>query len=212
MDRLALFDKKGWEFIFVDDGSIDETLDIIKPYKFSNKAVISYRKNRGKGYAVRKGMEKAGGNFIIFIDADGSIDPSQIRDMLNCLKKYDVVAGTRASKKSLVRSSLLRKTIGTFFNWYVDLIFNLDVKDNLCGFKGFRKSIGKKLFNNLMSERWVFDVEIFYKIRKEGISLHQMPIEWEHRRESKMRPIDPFKMAMELLLLRWKLARHYGNK
>lgn len=202
LDKLLLYNNKKWEFIFVDDGSQDDTLKLVTSYNFFNKVIISYNKNKGKGYAVKKGVEKARGDSVIFIDADGSIDPSQIKYMLKYLKTYDVVVGTRASQKSKVKQYLLRKVIGIGFNLYVDLLYRMHIKDNLCGFKGFRKATAKNLFKNLLSERWVFDVEIFYKMKEYGIFPYQMPIKWVHKSESKMTLLDPFKIAWQILLLK----------
>jgi dolichyl-phosphate beta-glucosyltransferase len=207
LNELKHNSKSDWEVIFVDDGSNDNTLDILKKFEIINKRIISYKKNKGKGFAVKTGVMAAKGDYIIFIDADGSIHTSQIDSMLEYLKRYEVVVGTRASKDSKVKQSFLRKIIGITFNIYVNLLYNVKIKDNLCGFKGFRSDVAKKLFTNLLSERWIFDVELFYKIREEKISLYQMPIEWKYRPNSKMKFIDPFKMAFELLFLRLKLLK-----
>jgi len=187
-----------WEIIFVNDGSNDNTLSILKGFKVRNKKIISYKKNKGKGFAVKTGVMAAKGDFIIFIDADGSIDPSHIETLLNKLKKYDVVVGTRASKQSEVKQDFLRKIIGITFNHYVNLLFHTDIKDNLCGFKGFRKNTAKHLFKNLLSKRWIFDVELFYKIKKQNLSLYEMPIKWKGFNYSKYK--QRLSLQMQFLL------------
>lgn len=194
--------KPDWEVIFVDDGSDDGALNILKKFEVANKRIISYKHNRGKGFAVKTGVMAARGSYIIFIDADGSISTSQIDSMLNFLKKYDVVVGTRASKESEVKSTFLRKIMGRVFNMYVNFLYNIKINDNLCGFKGFKGDVAKKLFSSLLSERWIFDVELFYKIKKQGFSLYQLPIKWEHRENGKISFTDPFKMVLELILLK----------
>ncbi len=196
---------KDWEVIFVNDGSTDNTLGLLKSSGIKNSRILSYRPNRGKGYAVRKGVAHALGTYIIFIDADGSINPHQIIPMLAHLKKFDVVVGSRASPRSKVTQSVLRRATGIAFNTYVNVLFQIRINDNLCGFKGFKGSVGRKLFSALISNRWIFDVELFYKIRKSGRSLYQMPIAWVYKRQSKMSLTDPFKMAFELIILRCKL-------
>lgn len=205
LSELKQFAKPRWEIIFVDDGSVDGTLSILKKFKIANKKIISYKKNKGKGFAVKKGVMAADGKYIIFIDADGSIHPSQISLMLEYLPKYEVVVGTRASDESKVKAPFIRKALGSIFNAYVNILYNTKIKDNLCGFKGFRRSAAKRLFRSLLSERWIFDVELFYKIRKEKISLYEMPIRWVHKRDSKMSMIDPLRIAYELLKLRARI-------
>ena len=208
LDTLSYYDNPEYEFIFVDDGSQDNTLNTLKKYKFINKKIISYKKNRGKGYAVRTGVLAAKGKYIIFIDADGSIHPSQIKNMLKYLKKYDVDVGTRAAKKSDVKVPLFRQLSGLAFNKYANFLFDINIDDTLCGFKGFRREAAMDLFKNLIDNRWIFDVEIFYKIRKNHYSLYVMPIKWEYRDKSKMTVRDVVKMAITMLILRIRLMKN----
>ncbi|MEM2933284.1 MAG: glycosyltransferase, partial [Candidatus Pacearchaeota archaeon] len=81
---------------------------------------------------------------VIFIDADGSILPNEIPKMVKKLDEYDVVVGDRMSRNSVVIADSYRKFIGTVFNLFVSIIFNTRLKDNLCGFKGFKREIGIK--------------------------------------------------------------------
>jgi hypothetical protein len=94
---------------------------------------------------------------------------------------------------------------GLMFNKYVNFLFNLDINDNLCGFKGFKKEIAKELFNSLISKKWIFDVELFYRIKQKGYSLFQQPIRWINKKDSKIKPFDPIKMAFQLILLKKSL-------
>ena len=207
LDTLLKYNNPKWEFILVDDGSKDRTFSIFKKYKFSNKKIISYNENKGKGYAIKTGVLAAKGKYIIFIDADGSIHPSQIKNMLKYLNKYDVVVGNRKSKKSDVKVPLFRKLIGIAFNKYANFLFSINVDDTLCGFKGFKRKVAKDLFRNLIDNRWIFDVELFYKIRKNNHSLHFLPIKWEHKDKSKITLKDVIRMAITMLILRFKLMK-----
>ena len=203
---------RDYEIIIVNDGSKDNTVGVvsrlIKREKESRARMISYSENKGKGYAVRKGVLESKGENMIFIDADGSIAPDQIPLMLEKLKKYDVVVGSRRIRGADVDASGFRVFIGTMFNYYVNLLYRIDVWDNLCGFKGFRKKAAKDLFRDLISRRWIFDVELFYKIRKKGYKMHELPIRWVHKEDTKIRPLDPLKMAWQLLALRMRLLRN----
>ena len=95
---------------------------------------------------------------------------------------------------------------GIIFNFYVGILFNSKINDNLCGFKGFHKVLARDLFKDLIAERWLFDVELFYKIKKKHHDLYKLPIRWEHRGGSKIKLIDPFKMLFQLIVLRIKLG------
>ena len=199
--------KNRWEVILVNDGSTDKTLEKLQRFEMPNKKIISYRKNMGKGFAVKKGIMAADGDYVVFIDADGSIHPSQIKNMLRQLKRYDVVIGTRTSQQSKVVQPFFREFIGVAFNKYTNLLFDIDTDDTLCGFKGFRRDAAKFLFGNLISRKWVFDVELLYKIKKKGYSLCKIPIVWVYKSNSRIRFLDPIKIAINLLYLRFKLIK-----
>ena len=195
---------KNYEIVVVNDGSKDKTLDVLKEFSKDIK-LVSYDKNKGKGGAVREGILSAKGEKILFIDADGSIQPDEIPKMLEKLDNYDVVVGDRASKDSDVNAIALRNITGKLFNFYVNVLFGYKTWDNLCGFKGFKKEIAKDLFTDLIAYGWIFDVELFYKIHKKNYTLYKLPIKWVHKGDSKIKLLDPFKMFFQLIKLRMKL-------
>lgn len=197
--------------IFVNDGSTDNTLNILQPFADQNNFVriISYTPNKGKGFAVKKAVLESTTDYILFIDADGSISPTVIPEMLQKLETYDVVVGSRALETSEAIQHPTRKFIGVIFNKLVNLIFWTGIQDNLCGVKGFTNKSALLLFSNLKTNRWVFDVEIFFRIKKEKLSLYQMPIFWEHKTGSKIKMYDPIIMFFNLITLRLKLLFNY---
>jgi dolichyl-phosphate beta-glucosyltransferase len=202
------------EVIVVNDGSKDDTESVVKSFIKQTKTqsfakVIGYRKNQGKGNAVAFGVQHAKGEKILFIDADGSIPPAEIPKLLKLLDDYDVVAGDRMSAKSKVKSNPLRKLFSFGFNSAVSLIFQYSYRDNLCGFKGFKKHVAKEIFKDLKDKRWVFDVELFYKIKKKGYSSYFLPIAWHHVGGSRIRYwIDPALWFFRLIKLRFQLRSY----
>ena len=212
---LIDFTKKrlhGSEIIIVNDGSTDDTENIIKKMIKSKNAqdfakLIGYGVNKGKGNAVAFGVKAAKGDKILFIDADGSIQPEDIPNMLKKLDDYDLVSGTRLSKKSKIKTNVLRKLFSFGFNSVVSLLFQYSYRDNLCGFKGFRRNSAKVLFSNLIDKRWVFDVELFYKAKKKRFSVCFLPIKWHHVGNSRVKLWkDPFLWLIRLVMLRIKLS------
>jgi len=208
LPRLTSYLEKNladYELILVNDGSRDKTLHLMNGFRCKGKVIESYDVNRGKGYAVRKGVLAAKGKYILFIDADGSIPPEEIPRMLAKLREFDVVVGDREAARSCVRRSFMRSITSCLFNNYSRFLFDTGVKDHLCGFKGFNRKAARILFQDLKSHRWIFDVELLYKIRKQKLSLYRLPIRWEHKGDSKMKLTDPFKIFLDLAVLRMKI-------
>lgn len=205
---------KDCEIILVNDGSTDNTLDTIKELSKdqANIKIVSYFKNRGKGAAVREGFLAAKGDFVIFIDADGSITPNQIHGMVKKLYEFDAVVGNRSLKDSKIKYTFIRNSLGISFNFIAKILFATGVKDHLCGFKGFKKNVAKELFKDLVSKGWLFDVELFYKIRRNKFSLYELPLVWVHKSDSKMKLYYPFFLFFELFKLRTELFFKESDK
>ena len=199
-----------YEIIFVDDGSKYNTLDIMKNLKTASKSsknirIISYKQNQGKGHAVKIGVLEAKGDKILFIDADGSIAPEEIPKMIEKLDKYDVVIGDRYSKESNIEQPHHRVLTGTVFSVIANIIFPINTVDTLCGFKGFRREAARKIFSRLISNRWVFDVEVIYRAQKMKYKIYKMPFTWKHKEGSKIKIYAPFFMVLDLLKLKFKI-------
>jgi len=194
---------KDYEILLVNDGSTDKTIEVLKELikKDKKTKIISYEKNQGKGYAIREGVFSALGNKVMFIDADGSIMPDQIPNLVKELEDYDCVVGNRKDKNSKVTTSRYRAFTQILFNSIVRALFWTGIDDNLCGFKGFKKETARELFKEMHDYGWVFDVELFYKIKKKGYSLKRIPLVWTHVGDSKMKLTDPIWMLVKLLII-----------
>jgi dolichyl-phosphate beta-glucosyltransferase len=201
------------EILLVNDGSTDSTLEVLERFKPKIK-VVSYKKNRGKGYAVKQGMLAASQEAIVFMDADGSTRADQLPKMVKALEEFPFVTGTRKRKESVIvyKQPFGRKIASAVFNFLVRLIFNTGIDDALCGFKGFRKKEGKEIARALISDRWIFDVELFVRARKKGIPIGVIPIRWEHVDNAKMDlGLTNLKMFLNLLKLKYALSREKGK-
>lgn len=216
LKQLIEFKKKNSflkEIVVVNDGSTDGTLGLLNRYKQDLK-IVSYKKNMGKGFAVKQGMLAASSDLIAFMDADGATPASQITAMYNALLGNDFVIGNRKNKKARVvaKQPWYRLFLSWGFNTTVDLLFGLYVGDVLCGFKGMEKNLAKEIANEMVSNRWIFDVEMIARVKQKGKKTAIIPIEWSHVKGSRMGiGLNNVKMLLELFKLKLRLGKEKIN-
>jgi glycosyltransferase involved in cell wall biosynthesis len=137
-------DKK-YEIIFVDDGSRDKSLDILKYFSFRNKNVkiFAFRRNQGKAEALTFGFKKSSGNYVITLDADLQDKPTEIHKLLEKIKKekIDLVSGWRRNRKDSFGHVISSK----IFNFLADRLWGLKLHDYNCGLKIYTSECAKSL-------------------------------------------------------------------
>lgn len=180
-----------WELIFVNDGSSDKTQNLMKNVARQNKNVnvLSYLKNRGKGYAIAQGVKKAQGKYILFSDLDHSVSVDTIKKFYKYFESgYLVVIGSRRVKgaKFIKRQKPFREFLGRGFTLLVRLLIDWQIKDATCGFKAFESKIAKKIFDKITIYDWAFDAELIFLCKKYHIKYAQVPVFWGDRRGSKV--------------------------
>ena len=189
------------EVLWVDDGSTDGTAAAaeLAAASLPNASVLQLKTNRGKGGAVRAGVERAKGKLIIFCDADFSIDAKHIADLVAALETSDVAIGSRAVSGSVEYGHGLRTLGGRAFNRLVNAITHLDLRDTQCGMKGFRADVARLLFATTAIDRFAFDVELLTRCRQFGFSVKEVPVAWDEIEGSSIRPFaDPMSMLLDL--------------
>lgn len=132
------------EIIFVDDGSTDNSLTLLKDIaqKDTKVKVYSFRRNQGKAEALTLGFQKAKGNSIVTLDADLQDRPEELGKFLNKLKEgYEVVCGWRENRKD----DLKKKIASKIFNFSASLFWGLHLHDYNCGFKAYTSEAAKSL-------------------------------------------------------------------
>jgi dolichyl-phosphate beta-glucosyltransferase len=183
-----------YELLFVNDGSTDNTLGILKKAPFPIR-VVSYKKNRGKGYAVRKGVAAAKGDLIFMMDCDLATDLKEIASFLKD-KNYDVVIGRRTVRKGIRQIGAIVVAL------LIKVLFWLPVKDTQCGFKMFNRKAAK-VFKSMKSDRWAFDVEFLHCARQAGCSIKEKKVAWTEQPGSKVRLHHIFGMVNDLFQIRF---------
>ncbi|MDP8298570.1 MAG: glycosyltransferase family 2 protein [Candidatus Tantalella remota] len=197
------------EVLVVDDGSGDDTVGVAESCKglFPDLRLIRNEVNRGKGFAVNRGVSEAKGEYILFMDADNSTSIHELDKFIPHLEDgYDAVIGSRRLEGAdIVVSEPARRVImGDFYIFLSRILFGLKLSDFNCGFKVFKNSAAKKVFSLQRMYDWSFDVEILFILDKLGMKIKEVPVRWAHKdNTSKVRPLrDGIKSFISLLTIR----------
>lgn len=207
-----------YEILVVSDGSKDNTVEVAKSLipKIQNLKVTSYKKNRGKGYAVRFGMLEAKGEYRLLTDADNSTSVDQVEKMWPYFEKgFDVVIGSRDVKGAVLDppQPWLRNVItAESFKLLRKILVGLwGIEDTQCGFKGFKAEVVEKVFPKCKIDRFAFDPEMLVLCKRAGYKIKEIPIYWKNDLESKVKFKSMVKMLVDLFRIRWNLIlRAYG--
>jgi len=204
----------GYEIIVVSDGSKDKTVEVVEGLfsEIKNLRLIDYKQNYGKGYAVRRGMLEAKGDYRIFTDADNSTSIRHLEKLLPELKAgFAVVIGTRDKRdhkeaNQAFPQPFYRRILGDIFNYLVQIVLGLwGLWDTQCGFKGFTKDAAEKIFPKCQINRWAFDPEILVIARKMGYKIQIIPVYWINDPASKVKFKGMVKMVAEVLRIKWNM-------
>jgi glycosyltransferase involved in cell wall biosynthesis len=210
-EMLRYTAEQNWdaEILVVDDGSRDDTADVIREYAAAHSQIrlLQNPGNRGKGFSVRNGMLHARGDVCLFTDADLSSPIAEAQKLFDAIRGgADVAIGSRWLRAELQteRQPLYRQAFGRIFNLVLRLFLGLRFKDTQCGFKVFRREAAQHIFPLQRIERWGFDPEILYIARRMGFEVAEVPVLWAHSEGTRLHPFrDGMKMFVDVLHIRW---------
>lgn len=169
------------EVIVIDDGSTDQTANIIEEYNKDGAIILHLSpKNFGKGAAIRTGLQYVTGDIVIIQDADLEYDPQQYPQLIQPIidGRAEVVYGSRFTGK--IEGMRLQNRIANYIlAWASNLLFNAKITDEATCYKAFKTSVLKSI--PLKCTRFEFCPEVTAKVRKRGIRIFEVPISYVGR-------------------------------
>ena len=203
LKKLNKLDKK-LEIIIIDDGSSDETADILHNQKTIK--VLRSEINQGKGKSIRNGIKIACNKNIILIDGDLEIDIDQIPNLINTYehKGFEVLSGKRWNKSEKFEFDIYR--IGNFFiNGLFNILFNTNFNDILCCVKIIDKELINSLY--LISNGFDIEIEIMSKLTTKRVKTYEVPVSYLRRSSKqgkKLNILDGWKIIKLIFLQKIK--------
>ncbi|RAJ77409.1 glycosyl transferase family 2 [Chitinophaga dinghuensis] len=214
----------GIHLCFVNDGSKDNTLEILHGLSEGREdfiSVFNMEQNGGKAEAVRQGIlhmaSKGEFDYIGYLDADLSTDFNDLNDLVNTITTngYKIVSGSRISRVGAnITKNGAREIISKVINLIIRNILGMSFQDTQCGAKVMATEIIPYTFHEKFITRWLFDVEIFMRIKKQygkdmvSSLIYEQPLKrWIHADGSKLSMKDSLKIVGQLA----RIAVHYRN-
>ena len=195
----------GYEIVVVDDGSLDDTKRKVDSYASNNGhvKVVGYKRNRGKGHAVKTGFQCAKGNAVIFIDSDLDIDPQLILRYFKALIHGDIVIGSKWHPQSSTKIPLVRRLLSYAFNVLTRLLTGVRLRDTQTGLKAVRKKALEKVFSRLIVKRYAYDVELLAVANLYNLKVVEMPVNIQIKGLFNLREV--WRMFVDLLGIAYRL-------
>lgn len=195
---LAHMQKKGfaYELLVVDDGSRDGTARRVREFIEANNlsqhaCLVALPKNQGKGAAVRAGVLRAVGKYVLFTDADNSTPIEEMDGFLKHIGDADILIGSRYLKMSNVekKQPWYRILLSRTANFVIRAFLIDGIKDTQCGFKMLRYEVAKDIFSRMKVDGFGFDMELLALAEVLDYKVKELPVSWFDSPNSRVRPV-----------------------
>jgi len=205
------------EIIVVDDGSKDNTAEVARNVTVPpgvELKVVGNEAHRGKGRAVRKGIEQSTGEYVMFADSGCCVPYEDTLRGMDLLKsdECDIAHGSRKMRGCHIEKpqSLYRRICSKMFHWLVihDMKIPAEFTDTQCGFKIYKGDVARHLYGECITDGFTFDIEIIMRAQREGYRIKEFPIDWTCDRDSRLSPTrSSWSVLSELLTIRRTLPK-----
>lgn len=199
-----------YEIIVVDNGSNDNTCDLVKDYQKAGYAHIvrlCLSSSVGaKGSAVKLGIEQARGDFVVFMDADNATPISEIEKFWPFFDKgFALVIGSRYTTEAHVTEAqpIYRVLFSRIGNILTRILVDPEIKDTQLGFKAFTRPAAKEIFARVTIPGWGFDMEVLTIAKRHGFKIKEVGVLWRERGGSHVPLLGYLQTLRDLLKIKF---------
>ncbi len=196
------------EFLVVVNGTTDGTEAIVQEYidQYPQMKMVVILDAVGKGGAIRRGLAESSGEWVGFVDADGSTPPEAFLDLVEHARPNTMTIASRWLPESIVphRQPWQRRLLSRGFNFLVRVFFGIRLQDTQCGAKVMPGELARTVHGKLGATNWVIDVDLLLQARRSGARIVEHPTTWNDKPGSKLliRPKTVWRTFLALLRLR----------
>ena len=200
-----------YEIIFSDDGSRDDSANIVRNLCLPSVTVIGYEKNRGKGCAIRTAMLEASGDIVMFTDADLAYGTDVIKRVYEALSQSDanmLIGSRNLSKDGYEGYTFIRKIMSKIYIKVLCMVGGFKLSDSQCGCKAYKQEAAKRIFERCKVDGFAFDFESILWAQKFDYKIIELPVKIVNHRESTVNVIkDTFKMLGDLRKMKKRIKK-----
>jgi dolichyl-phosphate beta-glucosyltransferase len=193
------------EVLVVENGSRDRTFEIAEGFARQHPSLRVLRETeRGKGLAVRRGMLEAAGEYRFMCDADLSMFIEQLNHFIPpAVENADIAIGSREAAGAVRYDEPVYRHIGgRAINLAIRALILPGLQDTQCGFKCFRAAAAEQVFQLQTLSGWSFDIELLYLARRRGLTIREIPIQWQFNPETKLSAVqDALRMVRDIFII-----------
>ena len=206
---------KNYEIIAVIDGEVDKSAQEAR--KVDGVKVLSYKENKGKGYALKYGFNHSTGEYITFVDCDMDINPEQLRNFIPYTSTADIVVGSKRHPFSKLEYPSIRKFLSKGFQMYSWLILGVKLRDTQSGLKLIRREVLEIIMPLILVKKYAFDLELCFLAQEHWFRVVEAPIYVNHNEAFKGSTINMHAikgMFLDVLAIRYRFSilKYYQRK
>lgn len=221
-ETSSVLEEKGfdYEIIAVDDGSIDDTFSesLLASRENPRVKVAGFKTNIGKGNAIKEGFKLVEGEYVVFLDADLDLPPSQLPELLKLMdsRSAQILIGSKYHPDSKLNYPAIRKVISRGYALALKVLFGLPLRDTQTGLKIFKYEVLKRVFPKILCKRYAYDLEILANAHRIGYTIMEAPVVLNFRRVKKWGRIrfnDLYRTGLDTLAIfyRMYILKYYDS-